>query len=277
MTITAVLATGGLLYLFGFSGQQGIIATLGVAAIVCCAACTSGDVCNDLKTGSIVGASPRNQQIMQIAGVAVASLVMAPILQLLHSNTEGGIGGRELPAPQAGLFASLADGFFGDGQLPWNLVAVGASVGVAVLIVDLILERRKSSFRTHLMPIAVGMYLPFGLATPILLGGIAAWLVGRNVRAATPREREAALDARMRRGVLVGSGIIAGESLTGVGLALGTSMGAGTLTAVMVEKSGDPNWSLPVADVIVTALTLAGALAVMGWFWKLARPGKNST
>ena len=92
MTITAVLFTGGLLYVFGFSGKEGMIATLGVAAIVCCAACTSGDVCNDLKTGQIVGASPFRQQIMQIIGVGVASLVMAPIMQLLHENTPGGIG-----------------------------------------------------------------------------------------------------------------------------------------------------------------------------------------
>ena len=90
MTITAVLFTGGLLYVFGFSGEEGMIATLGVAAIVCCAACTSGDVCNDLKTGQIVGASPFRQQIMQIIGVGVASLVMAPIMQLLHENTPGG-------------------------------------------------------------------------------------------------------------------------------------------------------------------------------------------
>ena len=77
MTITAVLFTGGLLYIFGFSGTEGMVATLGVAAIVCCAACTSGDVCNDLKTGQLVGASPFRQQIMQIIGVGVASLVMA--------------------------------------------------------------------------------------------------------------------------------------------------------------------------------------------------------
>ena len=99
MTITAVLFTGGMLYVFGFSGTEGMVATLGVAAIVCCAACTSGDVCNDLKTGQIVGSRPYRQQIMQIIGVGVASLVMAPILQLLHENTPGGIGGRELAAP----------------------------------------------------------------------------------------------------------------------------------------------------------------------------------
>lgn len=275
MTITAVLATGGLLYLFGFSGREGIIATLGVAAIVCCAACTSGDVCNDLKTGSLVGARPYRQQSMQIAGIAVASLVMAPILQLLHGNTEGGIGGRELPAPQAGLFASLADGFFGDGQLPWNLVIVGAGVGVLVLIIDRMLERSGSKFRAHLMPMAVGMYLPFGLATPILLGGIAAWALGRSVSETEPAARDRAADARMRRGVLVGSGIIAGESLTGVGLALATSMGAGSLAVVMASQTGEAGWSLPIPEFVITTLTLACAFTAMALFWKLARPPQS--
>ena len=177
MTITAVLFTGGMLYVFGFSGTEGMVATLGVAAIVCCAACTSGDVCNDLKTGQIVGASPYRQQIMQIAGVAVASLVMAPIMQLLHENTPGGIGGRELAAPQAGLFASLANGFFGDGILPWGMVAIGSVLGVILLIGDSFLESKKSTFRLHLMPVAVGIYLPFGLSTPILIGGLIAHFI----------------------------------------------------------------------------------------------------
>ena len=121
MTITAVLMTGGLLWIFGYTGVQGMVATLGVAAIVCCAACTAGDVCNDLKTGAIVGATPRRQQAMQLMGVVVAAFVMAPILQLLHNAY--GIGSRELAAPQASLFASLARGFFGDESLPWGLVA----------------------------------------------------------------------------------------------------------------------------------------------------------
>ena len=126
-----------------------MVATLGVAAIVCCAACTSGDVCNDLKTGQLVGASPYRQQIMQIIGVGVASLVMAPIMQLLHENTPGGIGGRELAAPQAGLFASLANGFFGDGDLPWDMVSIGAVLGVLILLGDLFLEKNKFYQKFH--------------------------------------------------------------------------------------------------------------------------------
>lgn len=267
MTITAVLATGGLLYMFGFSGQDGVLATLGVAAIVCCAACTSGDVCNDLKTGNMVGAVPRNQQTMQIMGVAVGSLVMAPILQLLHEQTPGGIGGRELPAPQAGLFASLAEGFFGAGQLPWDLIGIGAGVGVVILIIDGYLEKSGSKFRAYLMPIAVGMYLPFSLATPILLGGIAAHLIARKLPKNATEDQE---ERAFRPGILMSSGVIAGESLTGVALAMGTSVGAGSLAALMSD--GSEPWSLPLSSGAITGLTLLSAVIMLAVFWKLSQP-----
>jgi putative OPT family oligopeptide transporter len=253
MTITAVLFTGGMLYIFGFSGTEGMVATLGVAAIVCCAACTSGDVCNDLKTGQLVGAKPYRQQIMQVAGVAAAALVMAPVLQLLHNHTEGGIGGRELSAPQAGLFASLARGFFGDGQLPWNMVAWGAGVGVIILIVDSLLKKKGSSFRAHLMPIAVGMYLPFGLATPILVGGLLAHFFSKGIN------DDKAVDNRLQRGVLFSSGIIAGESLMGVGIA--------GLAALAI-----PRLSLGIDGGIVTGITFVGALLAVYLFYREGKP-----
>ena len=252
MTITAVLFTGLMLTLFGYVGEQGMYATLGVAAIVCCAACTSGDVCNDLKTGQIVGASPRSQQIMQVAGVAVAALVMAPILQLLHNQTEGGIGGRELPAPQANLFASLVKGFFGDGALPWNMVGIGVAVGLVILILDKILESKNAKFRLHLMPVAVGMYLPFGLATPILIGGLIAHVLGKGAKT------EAEEDNKLQAGVLFSSGIIAGESLMGVGIAL-------------LAAGGVSKLSLGLSDGLVTGLTVVGALAVLVAFTTLTR------
>lgn len=252
MTITAVLFTGVLLFVFGFSGKEGMVATLGVAAIVCCTACTSGDVCNDLKTGHMVGAAPYRQQTMQVMGVAIASLVMAPVMQLLHDNTPGGIGGKELSAPQASLFASLARGFFGDGQLPWNLVGIGAAVGVAVLIVDRVLEAKKATFRAHLMPIAVGMYLPFGLSVPILIGGIMAHFIGKGAKS------EAEEDRWMRPGVLFASGIIAGESLTGVGIAI--------LAAIGIQRL---NLGLP--GGVVTIATMAGCIGMIAVFWMSSR------
>ena len=252
MTITAVLFTGGLLYIFGFSGTEGMVATLGVAAIVCCAACTSGDVCNDLKTGQIVGASPYKQQIMQIAGVAVASLVMAPIMQLLHETTPGGIGGRELAAPQAGLFASLANGFFGDGVLPWNMVAIGSALGVIILIGDSFLESKNSTFRLHLMPVAVGMYLPFGLSTPILIGGLLAHFI-----LADDNSREDS-DSVLQKGVLLSSGLIAGESLMGIILAFVAGAGIQSLS-----PSLNPN--------LVTGLTLLAAVGTIWWLYNGAK------
>ncbi|MCA9581886.1 MAG: oligopeptide transporter, OPT family [Myxococcales bacterium] len=228
MTITAVLITGGLLYVCGFAGQSGMVATLGVAAIVCCAACTSGDVCNDLKTGSLVGASPRRQQIVQIAGVAVASLVMAPVLQILDDVY--GIGSRELSAPQASLFASLVRGFFGDGKLPWGMVGVGVALGLVVLVIDRVLEGRGSAFRAHLMPVAVGMYLPLGLSIPILAGGVLSHFRARGAQDGDD------VDARMHSGILFSSGVIAGESLVGVLIALLVSMGVAGQTAAFPGK-----------------------------------------
>jgi len=217
MTITAVLGTGLLIMAFGFAGETAMVATLGVAGVVCCVACTSGDVCNDLKTGSLVGASPRNQQIMQVIGVVVAAFVMAPVMTVLHEGSlnagTGGIGGRELSAPQASLFASLAKGFFGGESLPRVMVAWGVGIGLVLLAVDQLLAWKKSEFRLHVMPVAVGIYLPFGLATPILAGGLLSWFLRRKAGASG--------DAVQKRGILITSGIIAGESL--VGVALGTA------------------------------------------------------
>ena len=251
MTITAVLFTGGMLYVFGFSGTEGMVATLGVAAIVCCAACTSGDVCNDLKTGQIVGSRPYRQQIMQIIGVGVASLVMAPILQLLHENTPGGIGGRELAAPQAGLFASLANGFFGDGNLPLDMVAIGAVLGILILTLDYFSfdKNKPGGFRLHLMPIAVGMYLPFGLSTPILIGGLIAYFLTKRSKLANTD------DHVLQNGVLLSSGLIAGESLMGILLALFASAG---ITSI----------NLGLQPSFVTGLTFVSAAGVIWWLYK---------
>ncbi|QEG20542.1 OPT family oligopeptide transporter [Mariniblastus fucicola] len=256
MTITAVLVAGAMLYLFNYSGTEGMVATLGVAAIVCCIACTSGDVCNDLKTGSIVGASPFRQQIMQILGVFVAAFVMAPILTLLHENTPDGlgIGGRDLPAPQAGLFASLAEGFFGDGELAWDMVGYGAILGVVILGIDEYLKRSGAKFRAYLMPIAVGMYLPFGLATPILIGGLIAWFYTRG-------KAEEEHESILHRGVLFASGVIAGEALTAVGIAAFAAFGMKAL-------------DLGQTPGVTNVLSISAAVLAVVAFFVMSRPKK---
>lgn len=258
MTITAVLVAGAMLYLFNYSGTDAMVATLGIAAIVCCVACTSGDVCNDLKTGSMVGASPFRQQMMQIAGVFVAAFVMAPVMTLLHENTSDGLGlgGPELPAPQASLFASLAKGFSGEAPLPWRLIGIGAGLGVVILIVDEVLKRSKVGFRAHLMPIAVGMYLPFGLATPILIGGLIAYFYSRK----HPIEKH---ESMLHRGVLFSSGVIAGEALTAVGVAALAAFGFRGLRQML-------------PDGIVFGFSVAAAILTIVAFLVFAYPAKKS-
>jgi putative OPT family oligopeptide transporter len=212
MTISTILLTAAMIYIFGYGGTDGMIATLGVAGVVCCVACTSGDVCNDLKTGYIVGASPRNQQRMQILGVLAAAFVMAPVMTVLHegsiNNGTGGIGGRELAAPQAVLFSSLVKGFFGDGHLPWDMVMWGVYIGVLLLLLDGILRMMGSQFRLYVMPVAIGIYLPLGLAVPIFAGGILHTFLKGKTESETPKAQ--------KRGILIASGLIAGESLVGV-------------------------------------------------------------
>ena len=252
MTITAVLISGGMLWLFHYSGPQAMVATLGVAAIVCCVACTAGDVCNDLKTGSLVGAAPFRQQMMQIAGVCIAAFVMAPVLTLLHENTPGGIGGERLSAPQASLFASLARGFSGEGELPWGMIGIGAGLGVLILIIDLMLQTNGSKHRAHLMPIAVGMYLPFGLSTPILIGGLIAYYYSRGVAKQDQ-------DRVLHRGVLFSSGVIAGEALTAVAIAGFAAAGIAML-------------DLGLSTVTSTLLSVAVAIGIVISFVRFAKP-----
>jgi putative OPT family oligopeptide transporter len=262
MTITAVLGTAAFVGLFGFGGDEAILATLGVAGIVCCVACTSGDVCNDLKTGHLVGASPRKQQIMQVIGVAVASVVMAPVLIVLHEGSinagKGGIGGEQMAAPQATLFASLVKGFFGDGQVPYTMVAIGAGVGVVILIADRILAAANSRFRLHVMPVAVGMYLPLGLSTPILAGGVLSWLVGRA--------GDENADKWRKSGVLIMSGAIAGESLVGVLLGFLNYMGFMPLEALeYLSHRTQPAAAMHILGDIVT---LAAIAIFARWVWR---------
>ncbi|MDA1265879.1 MAG: oligopeptide transporter, OPT family [Planctomycetota bacterium] len=248
MTITSVLVAGGLFSLFGFEGTKGMVAIIGVAAVVCCVASTAGDVCNDLKTGSMVGASPRHQQTMQLMGVAVAAFVMAPVLNLMHATEV--IGSKALPAPQAQLFESLAKGLMGEGDLPWGVVGIGAILGVVILGIDRALAASGSKFRAHLMPIAVGIYLPFGVATPIALGGLIAYFVGRGAK------DEAEVERRMHRGVLFSSGIIAGEALTKIVLAGLLTQG---LESAGFEFSGRATYYM---TWVIVALTL-----ISFWHW----------
>ena len=214
MTISALLGTSIFFLVLGFQGESAILATLGVAAVVCCAACTAGDCSQDLKTGSIIGATPRSQQLAQFVGVVIPAFVIAPVLSLLHNAY--GIG-EGLKAPQATLFASITKAMFGAGDIPYNMVAYGAVLGVIILILDKLVFEKRGGFRLHLMPVAVGIYLPVTLAVPMFFGGLVRYFKDK-------KDGEAKLEAH-DQGVLVSSGMIAGEAIMGVGIAILLTLG----------------------------------------------------
>ncbi|MEZ4816228.1 MAG: oligopeptide transporter, OPT family [Bdellovibrionota bacterium] len=247
MTISALLVTGALLLVFGYQGESAILATLGVAAVVCCATCTSGDVCQDLKTGSLVGASPRAQQIAEVIGVVIPAFVIAPVLTLLHKAY---VIGEGLKAPQAVLFANLTQGIFGHGDVPKDLITYGVILGLIVIAIDeLILRPRKSSFRLHLMAMAVGIYLPLSLTFPIFLGGIIRHMIERKQKKHKTPENEG--------GVLLASGLIAGESIMGV------------LIAILIVTNIDLKLSF-LSNTVVELASLVGLLGFLFYFKKHA-------
>ncbi len=223
MTICTVLVTAGLLLLLGYTGPAGMIATLGVAGVVCCAACTSGDICQDLKIGQIVGATPKRLQTGELIGTILPAFIIAPTMQLLH-NAYGIVkpareGVQALKAPQGVMFQKLVSGLFGEAEIPWELVGIGAAVGLAAILIDrFLLEPRKAKFRLHAMPLAVGMYLPWTVTVPILLGGIAFWWVERQSK--RRGDSKEAQEQTVHRGLLFSSGIVAGEAIMGILIAI---------------------------------------------------------
>jgi len=189
--------------------------------VVCCAACIAGDNLQDLKCGYIVGATPWRQQVMLAVGAVSSALVMAPVLNLLADAYGIGVATEAKPnalaAPQANLMASVSKGLFG-GQLPWDMIAIGAVIGIAIIVLDEVLKARGAKFRTPVLAAAVGIYLPLELMTPIFIGGVIAHLVERRLRA--QGTDEAGLERANRKGLLFAAGMITGEALMGIGIAI---------------------------------------------------------
>ncbi len=231
VTIATLLTSALLLLWLGTDSTTGPAAAILIGAVVCCACAIGGDNMQDLKAGQLLGATPRKQQIMQMIGVISAAFVVAPILSLLL-NAYGIVDPVSpdrpaLAAPQATLMASVAAGVF-EGGLPKNMVAIGAFLAVAIIILDLVLEKRGSVFRTPVLAVAVGIYLPLELSTPILFGGLISlaahrWHM-RRISAEAEGELQSSLievrDSSMRTGLLFAAGLITGEALIGILLAI---------------------------------------------------------
>lgn len=209
LTLATVVVAALTMVIIGVSGTQGVVAVLGVAAVVCVSSAVAGEMLQDLKVGHILGGTPWKMQVGDIIGVILAGLVMFFPLYVLHNSDlaqnplTGGFGSKNLPAPQAGLMAALSQGIVG-GEMAWPLVIVGIAMGISLIMV-----RVKSP-----MLFAVGMYLPLGTTFAIFCGGMIRGIVDRLSKR---RGHNDAQKARVENaGVLAASGLIAGEALMGL-------------------------------------------------------------
>ena len=228
ITIATILfASLILLAMMGGDSAIGPSAAIMIGGVVCCAAAIAGDNMQDLKAGHILGATPWKQQVMQGVGVLSAVFVMAPILNLLLQAYGIGVPTAEHPnplaAPQATLMASVAQGVF-QGGLPWTMAFIGGIVGVIVIICDEVLKAKGSSFRAPVLAVAVGIYLPLELSSAILVGGLIAHFASK-----VHAKRGVDGEKSMRHGMLFAAGLITGEALVGI------------LMAIPIVRSGNPD------------------------------------
>ena len=210
LTLSTLVIAALLMVSLGVSGMGGVVAVLGVAAVVCVSSAVAGELLQDFKVGYILGGTPRSIQIVELIAVVVASLVMyfpLMILQQGNINKGGtGFGDKALSAPQAGLMASLAQGIVG-GDMAWPLVIAGILMGIAMIMFKV---------RSPML-VAIGMYLPISTTGAIFVGGIIRWITDRMRQRAGFNEAQS---ARVENtGVLAASGLIAGEALAGLVIA----------------------------------------------------------
>ena len=212
MAIATLLIASAILKATGVVGMTGMIAAISIGSVICIIAAIAGDTSQDLKTGYLVGATPYKQQIGELIGVVVSALAVGGVLYLL--NAAWGYGSAELPAPQATLMKMVVEGVMG-GNLPWALVFAGVAIAIVVEILGI-----------PVLPFAVGLYLPIHLSTPMMVGGLIR-LYFEKKKGLSEEERKDKTD----KGILYSSGLIAGEGLVGILLAVFAiiPVGAGTL------------------------------------------------
>lgn len=221
VTIATVLISALLLAaLMGTAAENGPAAAIVIGAVVCCAGAIAGDNMQDLKTGMLVGATPWKQQVMQMVGTISGAVVLGPVLMLLDRaygfSGAPGAGANALAAPQANLMASVAQGVF-TGNLPWSYIFIGFAVAAFIILIDEIQRVQKSRFRLPVLAVAIGIYLPFELSVPIFLGGLIRFAVEKRRLSAESQDPQGTLE---NGGLLFASGLITGEALMGVLLAI---------------------------------------------------------
>ena len=230
----------------GKTGIDGMTAAIAIGSVICIVAAIAGDTSQDLKTGYLLGATPKKQQMGEIIGVVVSGLAIGGVLYLL--NAAWGYGGAEVPAPQATLMKMIVEGIMG-GNLPWNLVFIGVFLAIALEIL-----------RVPVMPFAIGLYLPIYLNASIMIGGVVRMFVDRRKNVDDKKKEEQATD-----GTLYCAGMIAGEGLVGILLAI--------LAVVNVSSVFDLSGSINLGNaggVILMLLMILSLLKFSIWNKKKA-------
>lgn len=203
IAIATLLISTFLLKITGDTGAHGMVGAICIGSIICIVAGMAGDMSQDLKTGYIVGATPKKQQIGEIIGSVAAALAIGGVLVLL--NTAWGFGSTELPAPQAALMKMIVEGIM-DGNLPWTFVFIGVAIAITLEILQI-----------PVLPVAIGLYLPLELSSTIMIGGAIRWFIDKK--------RNISENDETNGGVLFSSGLIAGEGLVGILLAIFAAVG----------------------------------------------------
>lgn len=246
MTIAALLGTATIFLAMGWTDNTGKAATLIVGCVVAIAASISGDTSQDLKSGYLLGATPRKQQAAELIGVLTSATFVCLAVLLLAETF--GFGSKELPAPQATLMKLVIDGVL-DQNLPWALVAIG--VGIAILC---------ELCRIPSLPFSVGVYLPVAVMTPIFIGG----LIRHYFEKRTKDKQQ--LEERRERGVLLGSGFVGGEGLLGVGIA--------AVAFIQSKKPDGIGTGWAGSDILAMIAGTIGFALLVTWFFRLIKAAK---
>ena len=246
MAIATLLATTVLLKATGHTGMSGMTAAIAIGSVICIVAAMAGDMSQDLKTGYILGATPVKQQYGEMIGTVVSAVTIGFVLYLL--NAAWGFGTPELSAPQATLMKMIVEGVMG-GNLPWTLVFIGVFIALVVELLGI-----------PVLPFAIGLYLPIELSSCIMIGGVLRWALEKK-KYNSGEQKESAIS----NGVLCCSGMIAGEGLIGILLAVFAVVKVnGRSLAEYIDLSGSVNLG-QIGALVVLALVILSILKFTIW------------
>ena len=241
MTIATLLFVTTVMKITGDNGAHGMVGAILIGTVICIVTAMAGDTSQDLKTGYILGATPKKQQIGEIIGAIVSALTIGGVLVLL--DKAWGFGTTELAAPQATLMKMIVEGVM-NANLPWGLVFIGIFSAVVVEILGI-----------PVLPVAIGLYLPLELSTTIMIGGIIRWFADKKAAKTGDKKNDEA-----GTGVLFCSGMIAGEGLVGIILAVLAVLGIDK----MIDFSGSVNLGTIGGIILLIIMAVSVAMAALG-------------